>query len=72
MPIDEDSRHLIGHLAETDEGIEEKGHALMREGADLARIHVDLPSARVAELLDTNPNRTASADEPAQLEEALA
>lgn len=73
MPVDDDTRRLIGHLAETDEGTEEKGHALMREGSDLARIHVDLPSERVGTLLDTNPNRTAAADEhSAQLEEALA
>lgn len=60
MPEDEDTRAMIGGLSITDSGTSEKGHALLRVGDELARIHVDLPDDYIAQLLDTNPDRSAA------------
>jgi hypothetical protein len=57
MPEDDDSRAMIAQLGVSDTGLPEKGHALMRIGDELAGMHVDLPDAHIAQLLDTNPDR---------------
>lgn len=70
MPSDDDSRAMIGQLGTTDSGEDAMGHALIRVGNELARMHVDLPDKHIAQLLDTNPDRSMAV--VSEREEAIA